>query len=292
MPTVTDIKKDMEFYQDFSSLIEALKAITVSQFHALENKIRTFDEFAAILESFFSLIDIETVKHPFVQKRGAALGVIAVTSNSGLLGGLNNRVMFAALNYMRNFKNKLIVVGTQGERIVRGYDVSYEFFPGPEDEDRYVRALELRNYIIREVIYRRLGAVKVIYPFASSITRQKIIEVDLLPVTEWPREHLGPGDPLNAGQKADELAYDFILESSVGSIIEYLAYLWIGHRLYEIFQFSRLAEYAARIIHLEESSQRIKEIDEKLKLQYFRARHEIIDQQMRELFSARALYAS
>ena len=49
MPTITDLKKDMEFYQDFSSLIEALKAITVSQFHALEKKIMTFDEFDELL---------------------------------------------------------------------------------------------------------------------------------------------------------------------------------------------------------------------------------------------------
>ena len=34
-----------------------------------------------------------------------------------------------------------------------------------------------------------------------------------------------------------------------------------------------------------------KEIDKKLQLKYFRARHEVIDQQMRELFAARALYA-
>ena len=58
MATIADVKKDMEFYQDFGSLIEALKAITVSQFHALEKKIKTFDEFAYILESFFELIDI------------------------------------------------------------------------------------------------------------------------------------------------------------------------------------------------------------------------------------------
>jgi ATP synthase F1 gamma subunit len=292
MSKLADIKKDLEFYRDFSALIEALKAITVSQFHTLEKKVKTFDEFATILESFFSLIDIESVKHPFVEQQGAGLGVIAITSNAGLLGGLNNRIMYAAFSYCRNPKNKLIVVGTQGQRIVKGFNVSYDFFPGPEDEDRYTKALELRNYIIKEVIYRRLGAVKVIYPFASSITRQKIIELDLLPVTEWPTDHSGPADPLKKKEVVDQLAYDFILESSVSSIIEYLAYLWIGHRLYEIFQFSRLAEYAARVIHLEESSQRIKELDEKLKLQYFRARHEIIDQQMRELFSARALYAS
>jgi ATP synthase F1 gamma subunit len=294
MATITDVKKDMEFYQDFGSLIEALKAITVSQFHALEKKIRTFDEFAYILESFFKLIDIKSIRHPFVHAETSGIGAIAITSDSGLLGGLNNRVMFAALNYMRGANNKLIVVGTQGKRIAEGYNVPFEFFPGAEDEERYPRAVAIRNHVIKEVLYRRIGAVKVIYPFAPSITNQKIIELDLLPCTEWPKDHPGPegSSPLESEKELGQLGYDYILESTPGSIIEYLAYLWIGLRLYEILQLSRLAEYAARIIHLEESSQKIKDIEQKLRLEYFRVRHGIIDQQMRELFAARSMYAS
>ena len=40
MAIIAEVKKDMEFYQDFGSLIEAIKAITVSQFHALEKKFK------------------------------------------------------------------------------------------------------------------------------------------------------------------------------------------------------------------------------------------------------------
>jgi F0F1-type ATP synthase gamma subunit len=81
-----------------------------------------------------------------------------------------------------------------------------------------------------------------------------------------------------------------IFESSITDIVEYLIYLWMGQRLYDIFGLSSLSEFAARYVHLEDSLRRLKEMDGKLKLQYFRVRHEIIDQSMRELFSARLLY--
>ncbi|MFC1709572.1 F0F1 ATP synthase subunit gamma [Candidatus Omnitrophota bacterium] len=293
MATIADVKKDMEFYQDFGSLIEALKSITVAQFHTLEKKIKTFDEFASILESFFHLIDLKSVWHPFVQAQVAGVGVVAITSDAGLLGGFNNRIMHVAMNYLRNPQNKLIVVGSQGKRIAEGFKVSFEFFTGAEEGERHSRAVQIRNYIIEDVLYRRLGALKVIYAFAPSITNQKIVEYDLLPCTEWPKDHTGPTgrNPLEGGGDLGQPGLDYILESPVGSIIEYLAYLWIGQRLFEILQFSRLAEYAARFVHLEESSQKIKDLDEKLRLQYFRVRHGIIDQQMRELFAARSLYA-
>jgi len=62
--------------------------------------------------------------------------------------------------------------------------------------------------------------------------------------------------------------------------------------VHEIFGLSRLAEFAARFVHLEESSQKLKDMDGKLQQEYFRVRHELIDRNMRELFSARLLYAS
>jgi F0F1-type ATP synthase gamma subunit len=82
-----------------------------------------------------------------------------------------------------------------------------------------------------------------------------------------------------------------LFESSPSDIVEYLGYLWIGQRIYEAFGLSHLAEYAARYIHLEESIDRIKEDIKKLKLKYFKIRHEIIDQQMRELSAAKAILA-
>ena len=53
---------------------------------------------------------------------------------------------------------------------------------------------------------------------------------------------------------------------------------------------SRLAELAARSVHLEGSTQELQRRGKKLHQQYFRRRHEVIDNSMRELFAARSLY--
>ncbi|MGE5197216.1 MAG: hypothetical protein ACM3IL_01765, partial [Deltaproteobacteria bacterium] len=89
-----------------------------------------------------------------------------------------------------------------------------------------------------------------------------------------------------------EFIPEVILESRLSDIVEYLIYLWMGQKLYEIFGLSRLAEFAARFVHLEESFQKLKELDTKTRLEYFRVRHELVDRNMRELFAARLSYAS
>jgi ATP synthase F1 gamma subunit len=285
MPVISDIRKDIEFYQNFSSLVEVLKAIAVSHFRTLEKKIMTFEEFMRILESFFDMLDMRYIRHPFVQTGDRPLGVVAITSNVGLLGGLNHRVMVASLNYVHQYQGRLIVVGQQGQRVAQGYDISFKSFNGAEDDMEYGLALELRDYIVEEVLNFRIGPVKVIYPIALSISTQRVLELNLLPCTDWTREsHLG-----SEGDMGDDT--DILLESYPRDLAEYLTYLWLVQKFIDILQSSRLAEYAARTIHLEESAQKIKEIDKKLQLKYHRARHEIIDQQMRELYSARSLYA-
>ena len=81
-----------------------------------------------------------------------------------------------------------------------------------------------------------------------------------------------------------------MLESSAASLLEYLVWLWLGGKLYEVFGLSRIAEMAARAVHLEGSSQELQRRGQKLRQQYFRKRHEVIDSNMRELFAARSLY--
>jgi len=282
MATVTEIKKDIEFYQDFASLIEVLKAISSFQYHSREKRLWTFGDFVSIVEGFFDFIDTSAVRHPFLDPGDRPLGVIAVTSDAGLLGGLNFRVMSAALGQLKSENDTIIVIGLQGQNMIKEKNVRSENFPIVDDENRYFRALELRDYIIKEARGGKFGRVTIVYPFALSISVQRVVMLTLLPCSEWFKDR----------QKARAVPQnEIIFESLPSDDIEYLAHLWIGYKLFEIFQFSRLAEFGARVIHLEESSQKVKEINKKLKLKYARIRHEIIDQQMRELFTARSLYA-
>jgi len=283
MPSITTIKNEREFYEDFHMLINVLKTIAISQFHSLERKIQTYEELINAVESFFAMLDLNSIDHPFVHpNEDAPLGIVAITSDRGLLGGLNHRVMTAAFGYMKDSHNQLIIVGQQGQNFVHGLNIFFKGFIVGEDEKRFFRALELRDYIIGEVLGGRIGPVKVLYPFAQSIQVQNIMEIDLLPCTKWPEKE---------GVQWNEFGEDIILESYPTDLVEYLVYLSMGQKLFEILQSARLAEFAARTVHLEDSSEKIKDIDSKLKLKYFRARHEVIDQQMRELFSARSLYA-
>jgi len=278
--TLAALKKDLEFNKGLSSLIETLKTIAVSQYRALEQRMKYFEALNSTIEEFFDFIDIKKIDHPFLNPGNRPQAIVAITSDTGLLGGLNLKVVSVAIEELKKLPGKLIVIGECGKGYVRDSGIPFVAFSGIKDEERHAQAMQLRDYIIGRFIEGSFGYLKVVYPRPVSFTVQRIDTVSFLPYL--------PSDKGKTGR--ERYHTDIILESSLGNIAEYLVYIWIGQKLYEIFGLSRLAEFAARYVHLEESAQKLKDMNKKLQLQYFRVRHELIDRNMRELFAARLLY--
>ena len=270
----------MEFYKSLSSLLKVLKGIAVSQFHMLERKIKIFDAFSLTVADFLQGIDTTGVYHPFLEPKTEAQAVIAITSDSGLLGGLNVQVMKLAFEELKTQKDILMIVGERGKIYAQDEHLSFKGFPGVSEETQFDLALTLRDYVLKKVIDGEVGALRVIYPRALSLIVQKIERFSPLPYSQVNRESKVPLINLN----------EFIQESDLADCVEYLVFFWLGQRFYDLLGQARLAELAARFIHLEESSQRLEDLDKQLKLKYFRLKHELTDRSMRELFASRLIH--
>ena len=274
------LKKDIQFNNNLHSILGTMKSVSVFQFRMLEQKLKFAGPLEKSLGDFFNTIDLERVQHPFLGSSQGRVAVIAVTSDKGLLGGLNTRVVNGALGILKERGGILVVVGEQGKVYARHCKISFTGYPGIVDDARYPQAYELRDYLFQQLQEGHFEGIQVVYPRALSLVNYRIEAASLLPLTGLQSE----------GNKPVDMS-QFIFESSLISILEYLAFLWVGQRLGDIFGMSRLAEMGARFTHLEEATQKIQELNQKLRLQYFKFRHEVIDQSMRELFAARALYA-
>ena len=280
MIPASHIKKTIDFNARFKGLLEVLKLIAVSQYHILERKFKSFEEFQTLLSDFFSSIPTENIHHPFLDPGDKPLGVVAITSDAGLLGGMNAQVMGKALDFVRQSGGRLVVVGEKGQTYAQDARIPFSSFSGVLDNERQAQAMELRDFLTQKVLSGEMGPVKVVYPKALSFVLHRVEVATLIPFT---------GDDKTVAAGVPDK--DVVFESRPTQVLEYLVYLLIGQRLYDIFGMSRLAEQAARFTHLEESCHKIQEMNQKLLLQYFRRRHEMIDAQMRELFAARSLYA-
>lgn len=282
MKLLSHIKKDMEFNNSLYSLVEVLIAISISQYRILDKKTKSFEKLFSALESFFGWIDMEGSHHPLINTAGRVPGIIVVTSDSGLIGGLNVQAMNMAMKEARTTGAKLIVIGERGRLYAADSGIPFVSFKGVQDETRLAQAQQLRDYIMEQEMGQKLGGLKIIFPRAFSIVSQQVQTLALLPFSKA---------GLSSVKAASGLGMDMILESSVDDIAGYLVYLFLGHKFHEIFGFARLAELSARFVHLENSKTKIDQLNKQLKLQYFRQRHEVIDRNMREIFVARMTFS-
>jgi ATP synthase F1 gamma subunit len=282
MRLLAAIKKDLEFNLNLYNLLEVLKEIAIAQFKILEKKIRTFDDIFQALAEIFELMQVSHSDHPLLAPSKRQSAVIALTSDAGLLGGLNMGVMSAAIKEAERSKSKLIIVGERGQMYAQESGLPFVVFKGVKDETRMQQALELRDYVLQEELAGRIGELKMVYPFALSIVAQQVKTLQLFPFSK--QEQLGGRSPSAAAPAG------VITEAEMGDLLEYWIYLYLGQKFYQLFGLSRLAELSARFVHLESSKTKIDQLNKDLRLQYFRQRHEMIDKNIRELFAARLAF--
>jgi F0F1-type ATP synthase gamma subunit len=275
MKTVQRLKEELELNGDLTELMDVLKGIAVSEFWALSKKMGRFTRFMKAFEGFFQMTDFSGSQHPFTQEHGS-LGIIMVTSNEGFMGGLNARVINTALNYDGADKARLMIVGEQGAAYLDSLGRESIEFPGFGTGECFEAAQNLRDYIMEEGRAGKFGKLVLFYPKPISFMVQKVEELILLPCIK-----LFEQKPAEAQSQVAP-----IIESPVDDIVEYLVETWIVQKLFEVFEDSKLAEFSARTVHLEESYQILLEQGKGIRYQYFRGRHELVDSGMRDIYSA------
>ena len=277
MEHAKEIKEEMRFTSELGELLEVMKNLAIFRFYALHRKRERFDRFFDILKDFFHMLKRGT-EHYLISPKTDKTCIVMVTSNEGFMGGLNFQVIQSAMEQKYFDDADLIVVGDRGARYLKEMNREFTFFSSAADAaERYELVAKLEDHVMNGFRDKRFGRAFVSYPKPLSFMTQTVEIAQILP--------LAP-DILGQSYKEDA---PLIIESPVSGIIEFMAGQFIGEKLIQILEDSKLSEFSARVIHLEKSGQDLAEKNRQLKLSYFHAYHEMIDKSTRELFSAQVI---
>jgi len=286
-----ELRKEVRFCKELLSLIETLKNVAGAQYHLMEKEKERFDRFMDAFAGFFRVVNLVEVDNPLVRVACDTLGLVIVTSDAGFMGGLNQgvvRAAFAARESLGARDVALVVIGEKGAGIVGDRHGPFKFFGGVNQATIYEQAVAVKDYLVQEVLARRMGRVLVAYPKPISFSAQTIEVITLLPCGELFNREAQSEVAEHWRQKGFVAeARKVIVESSFDEMVKYLASVWVTSKLFEVFEDSKLAEFSARAMHLEGSQQKVEKNYKKLKHQFFKASHELIDKGMRESFAAK-----
>ncbi|MDD5643960.1 MAG: F0F1 ATP synthase subunit gamma [bacterium] len=275
MLDLTKLRQELQFNREIGGIINVLRGVASSEFYRLQRERKRLDDFEKCLNGIFSLLPFAGGQNIFMKESSLPETVVMITSDLGFLGKLNVAIVNYVMEKYPAGRN-LVVVGKQGLRYIETGKENITAFPGISDEVAHGEADSVGNYVFGRFAGGETGKTRVVFPHFISFGVWEVEERQLLPcgrIFETP------------GEKAKN-EY-LIVEPAYEKVLEYLVRVWVNHVFYGIFWESKLSEWSARVMHLERSSNEIKETDKKLKFRYFRMLHEHSDKNIREIFSSR-----
>jgi ATP synthase F1 gamma subunit len=262
-------------------IIDTLKATALVQFRLFQMKNKPNDYFLKEIESCIRILVTTMNRHPyFVERKGLSSAIVIVTSDEGFLGELNILLVNAGLEVRDSKDDEIIVLGERGAKYLEEMNENFVSFPGISEEINDKDIDTICSYLLK-CYHKKFRRILIVYPEFSSLTVQKVKLLQALPY-----------QPISQQPEFNLNGKDMMIEPSLGSVLECLIKLWLGYKLFEIFWSSKQSEYAARVMHLEGSTQELTYLNQRLALSYFRQVHALSDKTIREISASRILLSS
>ncbi len=280
MIPIIKLKKDVEFNSELKHVVDALKGIAMNRYLSLQKQLTLFERFPVLAGELLEGIAVDKIDHPYIRSHNKRTAVLMVTSDGGFVGSMNAQVINAGLAE-GGPDAILAVIGDRGASALQDMKKQFHKFPGIEDKKRAQLAFQVREKMLGYISEGQCGRFVVVYPKPITMSYQKATVETMLPCEQWISDKGVNNDP----------SQEVLWESEPQDILAYVATFWVEHRLDEIFSITRVAELGSRVMNLEGSFQEVIRQGKKIKLQYHRARHEVIDRSMREVFASQLLFS-
>ena len=252
-----------------------MKLTATLQFNQFRLKKEPSNDFILLLEEVFAaLLSLKDSNDLLAPRTELPALYVLISSEEGFLGELNFMLVNRLLGVRRQ-EDEIVCVGQQGANYLNDLNLQFSFFDSPGEKFDSGQLNKLNEFIAAKYLKRQIGGVFVVYPRFTSITLQQAEAEELLPLT---KSSVGNSPVKN-----------FLVEPDLELVIEGWVKCWLAFKFFQIFWSSRLAELAARIMHLEGSFQEMTKLNNHLRMEYFKYLHGLSDRSIRELTAARLL---
>lgn len=281
MGKASKVKVEVGEVRDLVDLVQVLKDVADMKYHALFSQKVKFNRFTESFTEFFSLVGFSQVRHPLVSNSNPKTAVVIISTERSFVGDLNSRVVAHAMEELEKIPDALIVtVGKKGVAKLEGYGIkSDKIWEDVEERGFYEVSIEIKDYLVKEVMEGRIGKVVMVYPWPKDYTVIKTRAVKVLPCQ----------DLLPQQEQKVENFKQVIEESDAVDMIGYLSNLWLSSKIFEIFYDTNLSAASAQTQQLDSSLGKMRKERDVVKLKYRKARRGDIDKSLREVFSARMM---
>ncbi|MCH7719353.1 MAG: ATP synthase F1 subunit gamma [Chloroflexi bacterium] len=279
MPTTREIQRRIRSVQNTAKITKAMELVAASKMRRAQQSALAGRPYAeriiwvlADLAETLSQMDPETL-HPLLRRREVRkVGIVHITPNRGLCGGLPANVnrRAAALTLDVGVPVQLVAVGRKGRDFFRRSNVTIRAeFTELGDYPEYLDILPIARVVMDDYLAGEVDQVFLVYTFFINTVTQEPKVRQLLPV-EPPEE-------------AATQAVDYIYEPSREAVLSELLPRYVEMEIYEAILEGIASEQSARMVAMRNASEAAEEMIEDLTLARNKARQEQVTKELLDI---------
>jgi len=281
-----EIRGKIKSVENTKKITKAMEMVAASKMRKAQDRMRAarpYSEKVRNIAGHLSKANPEYV-HPFMQSNDAQkAGVIVVTTDKGLCGGMNTNVLRAVTNKIRDLQAQgtgieAVAIGNKGLGFLNRVGakvVSHVTQLG--DTPHLERLIGPVKVLLDAYTRGEINAVYLSYTkFINTMKQESVVE-QLLPLSA---ESLEPS--------ASSHAWDYIYEPDAQTVIDDLLLRYIEALVYQAVAENMASEQSARMVAMKAATDNAGNVIAELKLVYNKTRQAAITKELSEIVAGAA----
>ena len=285
MPGSKEIRTKIKSVQNTRKITKAMEMVAASKMRKAQQRMRAARPYAEKIRNVAAHMSHANpeYRHPFLVERNTVkkVGIIVVTSDKGLCGGLNTNVLRMALAKMREWEGQgeqfeVCAIGNKGlgfMQRLKANVVSHVIGLGDAPHmDKMVGALKV---MLDGYTSDRFDRLIIFYTKFLNTMKQEPVMEQLLPLS---------GDKLGS----PEGLWDYIYEPDAKVVIDQVLTRYIEALIYQSVSENIASEQSARMVAMKAASDNAGSVIGELQLIYNKSRQAAITKELSEIVGGAA----
>ena len=282
-----EIRGKIKSVENTKKITKAMEMVAASKMRKAQERMRSarpYSEKIRIIAAHLGQANPEYV-HPFMRVNDAkAAGMIVVTTDKGLCGGMNTNVLRLVTTKLRELQSTgvsvdAVAIGNKGLGFLNRVGARVvSHVTGLGDTPHLDKLIGPVKVLLDAYAEGKVNAVYLSYTKFVNTMRQESVVEQLLPLSS---------ETMQTSGKAAH-GWDYIYEPDAQSVIDELLVRYVESLIYQAVAENMASEQSARMVAMKAATDNAGSVIDELKLVYNKTRQAAITKELSEIVSGAA----
>ena len=287
MAGAKEIKTKIASVQSTQKITKAMEMVATSKMRKTQDRMAASRPYSETIRSVISHVSKASIgyKHPFlVEREVKKVGILVISTDRGMCGGLNVNLFKTTLNQIKDWKSQnatteLGLIGSKGISFFRslGFNVKSQL-SGLGDNPSLEELIGVANTMFDAYRNGEIDAIYIAYNKFINTMSQKPVVQQLVPLPEIEDDHLSER----------QQAWDYIYEPEPKVLLDSLLVRYLESQVYQAVVDNLASEQAARMVAMKAATDNAGNLINDLRLVYNKARQASITNELNEIVAGAA----